>query len=634
MGALGIGVGTPFKRGGGISWSSYWLTRFPSVLTLTVNSDTQVTLNWTNNGTTDYSVSIEQATDMITFTEVSTVATGVSTKVITGLTESTRYSFRVRAFKGTTYSTVYSNIVYDATLSGYLDDGNTKFGFDFMDLDEVTQSSNLVSLVNDIWGAGNDLKQTGADGTKPLSLDIGLHFDGSSDFLFTDNFTFNRPEFIYAVIRQMSWTLNDFLFDGATNATGLVQQSDVTPRLNVYAGAGIGNTDLKLLKWGIARVLFNATNSSLQIDANAATTGNTGTGNMGGFTLGCAGARNANYAHFQIKGIIGRATADDLTTRTSIYNFLKAKYFPVGVWGTGVDVLNATIAGEEDNIYEPCVLYEANPQILAGTVFKMWFSGGWANPDIYYAESLDGLTWSKYSATPVIADHSRPCIIKVGSTYYAYAHEITTNRKIDLYTSSDGVNFSLASANVLVPGASGAWDDLAIHNTTVIIEDGTWYMYYDGIKTGAGEKYHVGLATSPNGITWTKHASNPVIGGILNRGSSDVHKIGDVYYLWCLGSPYGFVTLPTDFYRYKSTDLITWVQDVKDEVFIRTQADEGVGSAKGQVADPMLIEVNNKVYLFYAGSADGSAQSGHHHINLSIADMPFTDLVKTNEGTL
>jgi hypothetical protein len=43
----------PVQGGGGVSWSSYWTTRYISGLTIVVDSDTQFTLNWTNNGTQD-----------------------------------------------------------------------------------------------------------------------------------------------------------------------------------------------------------------------------------------------------------------------------------------------------------------------------------------------------------------------------------------------------------------------------------------------------------------------------------------------------------------------------------------------------------------------------------------------------
>jgi large repetitive protein len=90
----------PYNIEGGASWSSYWKTRFPSLLVLTVVSDTEIDLSWTNNGLADYTgVSIEQSTDGVNYSEVATVAAGATTKAITGLTEGTSYYFRIRYYK-------------------------------------------------------------------------------------------------------------------------------------------------------------------------------------------------------------------------------------------------------------------------------------------------------------------------------------------------------------------------------------------------------------------------------------------------------------------------------------------------------------------------------------------------------
>jgi hypothetical protein len=51
-------------------------------------------------------------------------------------------------------------------------------------------------------------------------------------------------------------------------------------------------------------------------------------------------------------------------------------------------------------------------------------------------------------------------------------------------------------------------------------------MWYDG-QTPAGGR-HVGYATSPDGRTWTRHPSNPII---RNAGAVDVQHLGSWYVL-------------------------------------------------------------------------------------------------------
>jgi hypothetical protein len=94
-----IGIGTKIGSGG-FNWTAYWATRYPSGLALTVDSDTQITLNWTNNGTVDYDgVSIERSLDGVTYVEITTVAAGLTTYINTGLTASTLYYYRIRYYK-------------------------------------------------------------------------------------------------------------------------------------------------------------------------------------------------------------------------------------------------------------------------------------------------------------------------------------------------------------------------------------------------------------------------------------------------------------------------------------------------------------------------------------------------------
>lgn len=105
MTTIGIGIGVPFGGGTTIDWTEYWSTRYPSNLAITVVNDTQVTLNWTNNGTQDYDeISIERSTDGSNYTAVATAAAGATTKNITGLTAYTRYYFRLRYKKSGYYS--------------------------------------------------------------------------------------------------------------------------------------------------------------------------------------------------------------------------------------------------------------------------------------------------------------------------------------------------------------------------------------------------------------------------------------------------------------------------------------------------------------------------------------------------
>jgi hypothetical protein len=75
---------------------------------------------------------------------------------------------------------------------------------------------------------------------------------------------------------------------------------------------------------------------------------------------------------------------------------------------------------------------------------------------------------------------------------------------IGLAQSSDGLTFMKQSAPVLTPDASATWETTTPHAPSVaVFPDGTWHMMY-----GAGVS--IGEATSPDGITWTRVAGNPI----------------------------------------------------------------------------------------------------------------------------
>ena len=91
------------------SWSS---SRFTSAAKIVVDSDSQLTLSWVNNGEQDYdSISIHSSTDNITFTEKTTAATGATTKAITGLDFTNDYYFRIYYVKDGSLSSKYASAV-------------------------------------------------------------------------------------------------------------------------------------------------------------------------------------------------------------------------------------------------------------------------------------------------------------------------------------------------------------------------------------------------------------------------------------------------------------------------------------------------------------------------------------------
>jgi hypothetical protein len=100
----------PFLNTIGTLLNSFdWTGKFPSDLLLTIDSDEDITLNWTNNGVADYdTISVDRSTDGTNYTEIESLPIG-STIYAGSITLSTYY-WRIRYKSGVTYSDA-SNVV-------------------------------------------------------------------------------------------------------------------------------------------------------------------------------------------------------------------------------------------------------------------------------------------------------------------------------------------------------------------------------------------------------------------------------------------------------------------------------------------------------------------------------------------
>ena len=157
--------------------------------------------------------------------------------------------------------------------------------------------------------------------------------------------------------------------------------------------------------------------------------------------------------------------------------------------------------------------------------FKMWYVGGEV-PDgegaaIGYATSLDGLTWTKYQANPVMRPgswwdtrgFSGISVIQDGPGYKLWYEGKDWDRtfRIGLATSPDGIHWEPHLGNpVLSIGYGNAWDNDDVGNPCVIQEDATYRMWYWGDSIGSGID-QIGLAVSENGISWQRAGTEPVI---------------------------------------------------------------------------------------------------------------------------
>jgi len=132
--------------------------------------------------------------------------------------------------------------------------------------------------------------------------------------------------------------------------------------------------------------------------------------------------------------------------------------------------------------------------------------------------------WVRSSSNPVLSPGETgwdswqimiPRLLYDGSTYKMWYTGLNTtgNPMIGYASSADGVTWTKHGNPVLVTGSGGEWDSSSAHAGFVFKNESAYMMWYHGSrKSSDGTAVDgIGLATSTDGISWTKFPANPVI---------------------------------------------------------------------------------------------------------------------------
>lgn len=281
-----------------------------------------------------------------------------------------------------------------------------------------------------------------------------------------------------------------------------------------------------------------------------------------------------------------------------------------GIYDTTIihnETINLSLSFWKDNVNNPIINKMGNQKSYGAYfgrvlydkgMFKMWFTNSYGSDkyDIGYAESIDGLSWQIIKK--VVLEAGSPgswdsygihggAVIKEGNIYKMYftgqsEPNNPSKRKIGLATSYDGINWTKSNEDVV--------NQINIngYTTDILKVSGVYYLYY-------GNPDIIGVATSIDGYNWQKSnksvvkASEPWEGSLL-LSCSVIHEKGKFRMLYSnskLFNKFGYA---------ESEDGINWIKR-KTPVF---SYEETYNFWPFDIRYPFLRKVGNNYYIFYS----------------------------------
>ncbi len=187
-------------------------------------------------------------------------------------------------------------------------------------------------------------------------------------------------------------------------------------------------------------------------------------------------------------------------------------------WTEPVIVLGPNLAsGWEDDINRPVVVKRSDG-------YHLWYTGQKpAHSWIGYAASADGKTWKRMSTKPVLSPDAPwekvavmcPHVLwdakaRLYRMWYSGGEDYEPNA-IGYATSPDGLKWTkIASNPIFVPDPHSPWEQQRVTACQVILDGGWYYMFYIGFSNI--DHAQIGIARSRDGIThWQRLPDNPII---------------------------------------------------------------------------------------------------------------------------
>lgn len=269
---------------------------------------------------------------------------------------------------------------------------------------------------------------------------------------------------------------------------------------------------------------------------------------------------------------------------------------------------------DEKGISHPVILYDSG-------LYKMWFNTMAADEKHYisYATSSDGKNWTRYNNNPVLqpgygnawdnGGTTPVSVVKVDNLYKMYyiGCSIFTDRSsIGLATSEDGINWT-KNPNPVLNGNINSWD-YSISDCDVVINQNTFYLFYSA-RDYYSDQYKTGLATSNDGISFNKYNSNPILVQTQTWEEMSVFRPSVIYdenqFKMVYMNRHGD---GMSFGMATSTDGKNWTKNTSNP-FFGCQSTSNLW-ASAYVAYPCFRKIGNEYRIYYSGANIFNQQYG------------------------
>jgi predicted GH43/DUF377 family glycosyl hydrolase len=282
----------------------------------------------------------------------------------------------------------------------------------------------------------------------------------------------------------------------------------------------------------------------------------------------------------------------------------------INVW---YDYINNPVFSYLDLPTNPIAVAEAKV-IKENDVYKMYYLNLYngARTDIGYAESSNGILWNDVVDKPVLNvgnntswdRHSVQigAVIKIENIYRMYYTGMNSPNSywhVGLATSTDGINWTKLPNPVLYGGE----DEPQIHVDCVVKYNNVYLTYYTIRNPYSIPFYSIGMAISEDGITWTKYGGNPIL------ENSDLWENGGVFFPSVIldGNQFKMVYMNASadaFGMATSSDGINWTKLSSNPIF--TKENTSNDWAEQDIAYPHLMKIGNEYRIYYSGIGNGA----------------------------